>query len=64
MATIVGKIPADGNDKNYEKEFLRTSLDVQKFFNGVQGSFLTKNIMETFFKSIDFEPKFPFKKVN
>lgn len=56
-------VPADDNDKSFQKEFFRTSIDVQKLFNGIQGNFIVKVMMENFFKSIDFEPKFPLQKV-
>lgn len=63
MVQLKIMVPADENDKSFQKQFFKTSIDVQKLFNGVQGSFVLKVIMENFFKSIDFEPKFPLPKV-
>lgn len=64
MVQLKLMVPSDDNDKSFQKEFFRTSIDVQKLFNGVQGNFIVKVIMENFFKSIDFEPKLPFPKVS
>lgn len=62
---VIMKLPENEKDEKYKREFFRTSVDVAKFFNGVGGSnFIMKVIMETVLKSIDFEPKFPMKKVN
>lgn len=55
--------PIDDDDKTYEKQFFRTSIDVEKLLKGVQGNFVMKVFLENFFQSIDFEPKFPMKKV-
>lgn len=63
MAFIVMKVPENDKDKNYQKEFFRTSIDFQKIFNGVQGSFISKILTESLFKHADFQLKFPFKKV-
>lgn len=53
----------DKNDKTYQREFFQTSVDVKRLQDGVQGSFVIKMFLENFYKSIDFEPKFPLKKV-
>lgn len=56
-------IPENDMDQNYKKVLLKTSIDIAKLLNGTRGSFLTQAVMENFHKSIDFEPKFPMKKV-
>lgn len=55
--------PMDDDDKIYAKPFFSTSVDVSKLLKGVQGNFVLKVFLENFFKSIDFEPKLPMKKV-
>lgn len=55
--------PMNDDDKTYEKEFFRTSVDVEKLMKGVQGNFVIKVFLENFLKSIEFEPKFPMNKV-
>lgn len=63
MAHVKINVPADENDKVYQKEFLRTSIDVKRLFDGVQGNFIFKVFMENFMKSFEVEPKFPLRKV-
>lgn len=57
-------IPEDNSDKNFRREFFRTSIDVEKIFDGIQGNFASRAFMENFYKSIDFEPKMPLEKVD
>lgn len=53
----------DKTDEKYQKELVRTVIDAGKLFKGIYGNFIAKNLMENFFTSIDFEPKFPLKAV-
>lgn len=57
-------VPLYENDKDYQKEIFRASIDAEKMLKGIQKSYFTKVLMENYFKAIDFELKFPFKKVN
>lgn len=63
LISIVLKVPADEKDKNYQKEFYKTTVDLKKLFKGVEASFVSKVIMENFKDSVDFDLKFPFQKV-
>lgn len=63
MMKLKVNIPQDENDKNYGREVLHTSIDLAKLFNGVQAKFLAKIMMEILLCAIDFELKFPFKRV-
>ena len=63
VSTVVIKIPASSKDKEYQREVFRTSIDFQRFFNGVEGGFISKVIRENLLKSIEFDLKFPFKAV-
>lgn len=56
-------IPENKNDQNYRREVHKTSLDLQKFFEGVQGSFFSRVMLENIYQSINFVPGFPMKKV-
>lgn len=60
---VIVKVQENEKDLNCVKDFFRTTVDLQKLFKGAQGSFVAKVLMENFFTSIDFEPKFPFEKV-
>lgn len=72
MGTVIDKmvlvgqfnIPEDRNDKNYQKEYYKSKVDLEKVFNGLQGGFLIRFVFENFYKCIDFEPKLPFKPVS
>lgn len=55
--------PEDKNDTECRKEYFRTSIDMAKVFSGYQGTVFLRAFMENFYNSIDFEPKFPLKKV-
>lgn len=63
LIAVVVKVQADEDDKNCEKDFFRTTIDLKKLFSGGKGSFVSKILMENFFTTIDFEPNFPFQKV-
>lgn len=58
------KIAEDENDTVFRRELFKGTMDVEKLLKGNFGSFFMKIFMENYFKSIDFEPKLPFKKVN
>lgn len=61
---ITARTPENDRDENFKREFFRTSVDVSKFYAGIGGSsFIMRPIMEAYIKAIDFEPKFPMKKV-
>lgn len=63
LATFKINFPEDKNDKKFGRQFFRTSINLEKASNGVNGNFLIKSLMENFYKSFDFELKFPLKKV-
>lgn len=56
-------IPENENDKNYGREFFKTSINLAKLFSGVQSSFVAKLFMETLVGRIAFDLKLPFKQV-
>jgi hypothetical protein len=61
---LLVRLPENDRDENYQRVFFRTSIDLTKFFNGIGGTNpVTKALMESFTKSIDFDPKLPLKKV-
>jgi hypothetical protein len=51
------------NDREYRKEILRTVFDVEKMVRGISGNSLWKSIAMSIGESMDFEFKFPLKKV-
>lgn len=58
------KIPANGSDREYGKDVLRTTLDLEKFFQGAHSNFLVQAVMGGMSKSLSFVPKFPLKAVS
>lgn len=63
MTNLRLALPESGGDKDYRREFFKVTIDMNKFFKGNSGNFMSNALMENFNKSIDFEPKFPMKKV-
>jgi hypothetical protein len=61
---IVIRILQDNNDKNYQKEFIKTVVDVEKAINGVQKNPIVALIAGSFVNSIEQGLKFPLKKVS
>lgn len=55
------KLPESSNDKQYKREFLKTSFDIEKLFNGIFSNFIGRAVMENFKSTANFELKFPFK---
>lgn len=52
--------PENENDQEYRRQFFQTTIDVNKIFSEVKGSFVIKPAMETFAKSlVDRVPHFP-----
>lgn len=51
------------NDKNYNREIIRTVVDVDKTVKGIYGNSIVKFLAELIFKSLEFEFKLPLKKV-
>jgi hypothetical protein len=63
IAQLRVNMPAGPNDKNYEKEWLKMTLDFDKIQQQKESNFMMKIVMENLEKAIDFELKLPFKKV-
>lgn len=51
------------NEKNYRKEFIRTSFELEKLFSGGVDSFIGKSFFGGLSEAADFPLKFPFTKV-
>lgn len=49
----------DKHTKNSRTEFLRTSLNMSKVFEGFRGNILLKAILDPFVNALDFELKMP-----
>lgn len=60
-----GKIclPDSQNDQNYGLEYFRTSVDASKMSKSLKGNALMRVLTESILKSINFDLKFPLKKV-
>lgn len=56
-------LPEGTSDREYKKLFFHTSIDIEKLLENKYGSFIIRAAVENLRKSIDFEPKFPFKAV-
>lgn len=57
------KVPQNEKDKSYQRELIRTIVDVEKALKGIHGNIFTKTIYESIVKSFDFEVKLPLQKV-
>lgn len=64
MISFSFAVPKDKNDKNFERIIIKSTVNVCKMFQGVMGDFIVKTIMDVLQKSVDFEMKCPFPKVN
>lgn len=56
-------IPENKDDEGYDRVIFQSSIDVNRLFNGIHTNYFTRAIMEGYLKAIEFELKFPFKKV-
>jgi hypothetical protein len=54
----------DKNDKDFEWEYFKTSVDMGKAFKGIQGNYLLRAFFENLAKHADYELKLPFNKVS
>lgn len=52
-------IPENENDNHYQKEIIRTVLDVEKIFKDTESTFMVKAVINSIRKFMDFELKFP-----
>jgi hypothetical protein len=50
-------------DRDYQHVFFQTSIDAEKFLKGIGGVMFLKGFVRDLKKSVDFELKLPFKKV-
>lgn len=57
-------VPIDDNDKEFRKEYFKTSIDISRLLKGVQGNFLVQVFMENFLTALSPIPSFPMKKVS
>lgn len=64
LVAIKFNFPIDSNDKECQREFFKTSIDVEKASKGILGNAIIRNIVDQLSKFMDFEPKLPACKVN
>lgn len=57
-------IPENRDDKYFKKEILSTTVDIDKIFKGIATNFITKSIINDLQANLNFEPKFPLKRVS
>jgi hypothetical protein len=58
------RVPRDANDQSYQKEFIKTSIDVEKLIGGSRSNFVVSTIADICLKSAEQDIKFPLKKVS
>jgi uncharacterized UPF0160 family protein len=56
-------VQKDKNDRNYERQLIKSNVNVCRMSQGVLGDFLAKMIMEDIHKFMDFDMMCPFRKV-
>lgn len=64
IAYINLRIPENGLDKEYKKDLLRTTVDLQKFVAGAHSNILIRTCIKTVTDSMNVEPKFPVTEVS
>jgi len=52
------------SDKMYQIELIKATFDANQIFKNVKGNIFFKSILNNFVKALDFDPKFPMKKVS
>jgi len=57
-------LAAGPQDKNYEIELLKVTLDGDRILKALTGTVLMKSILDSYFKALDFVPQLPFKAVS
>lgn len=60
---IALNMPESRNDRSFKRLFLRTAVDIEKFLKGNRGNFVVAMLLDQYLKCLDFELKFPLKKV-
>lgn len=63
LVSVNVNFPEDKSDKNFRREFFRTSIDGEKVFKGLYGNFVLRTFMENYLKSVGQKTVFPVKKV-
>lgn len=58
------RIPENSGDKEYKKDILRTSVDIQKFFEGAHSNILVRAFIKSILDAMNIEAKFPITKVS
>jgi hypothetical protein len=58
------RIPQDKNDNAYQKEYLKTVIDVEKAVRGIQNNFVVSLLMNSFTRAGEEPMKFPMMKVS
>lgn len=64
LVYIKVKIPDNDNDSDYKRELIRAIIDLEKIIKGVHGNPIVRVFASDYFRSMDFEPKFPFPAVS
>lgn len=57
-------LPTFENDKNYDHQIVKSTVNMCKLVEGVRGNFITKMLMENFAESADFSLKCPIDQAN
>lgn len=62
FSTYIINVPSHENDNDFQKEVLRSTINLCKIKKGVMGNFFIKLFLENFEKSSDYKMECPFKK--
>lgn len=57
-------LPDDKDGEIYDRTYFAAAVDVSKFLKNMKGNALMRMVATQLMKSMDFEPKFPLKKVS
>lgn len=58
------KVAEDSNDKEFQRVFVRTVIDLGRFLDGSQANPILRNVIKKLQQSMDFQAKFPIPPVS
>lgn len=64
VAYVSFRVPESQNDREYKREIVKTVVDVEKAFKGLQSNPIVKTYAANLVKFVDFKVQLPFKPVS
>lgn len=64
QVTLKVNLPESEHDQSFKRDLFSSSFDLMKALNGPLGNVMMRVMLESFKKSMDFEARYPIKKVS